>query len=102
CRSASSFYTFTFTDTSTTEIYTLSLHDALPISTFFQRTEQMPVKRTMLADLCLEAVMALIDQCGKPDELRGVKEMGYAKIRYKVRHNTVDRVGVMPVAFLIK
>src|SRR2546430_11845522 len=28
---------FFFNDTATTEIYTLSLHDALPISTFFKR-----------------------------------------------------------------
>src|SRR2546422_1287071 len=30
---SSSFYFFFFNDTATTEIYTLSLHDALPIST---------------------------------------------------------------------
>src|SRR6266496_6666151 len=33
CRSASMFFSFFFNDTATTEIYTLSLHDALPIST---------------------------------------------------------------------
>src|SRR2546426_4140513 len=32
-RSSSSFFLFFFNDTATTEIYTLSLHDALPIST---------------------------------------------------------------------
>src|SRR5437660_12454845 len=32
-----SFYFFFFNDTSTTEIYTLSLHDALPISTYVRR-----------------------------------------------------------------
>src|SRR2546428_11027655 len=31
-RTPSSFYFFFFNDTATTEIYTLSLHDALPIS----------------------------------------------------------------------
>src|SRR5258708_27087149 len=31
CRCASSFVFFFFNDTATTEIYTLSLHDALPI-----------------------------------------------------------------------
>src|SRR6267378_8512095 len=33
----SSFFFFFFNDTATTEIYTLSLHDALPISTCHQR-----------------------------------------------------------------
>src|SRR5882762_12017843 len=32
CLQASSFFFFFFNDTATTEIYTLSLHDALPIS----------------------------------------------------------------------
>src|SRR2546422_5091584 len=32
CLSSSSFFFFFFNDTATTEIYTLSLHDALPIS----------------------------------------------------------------------
>src|SRR2546421_8914013 len=32
CRQASFFFFFFFNDTATTEIYTLSLHDALPIS----------------------------------------------------------------------
>src|SRR5437667_9984779 len=32
CVSSSSYYSFFFNDTATTEIYTLSLHDALPIS----------------------------------------------------------------------
>src|SRR5688572_32462802 len=30
------FFFFFFNDTATTEIYTLSLHDALPISSYFQ------------------------------------------------------------------
>src|SRR5215204_7736098 len=33
CRSCLLFFFFFFNDTATTEIYTLSLHDALPIST---------------------------------------------------------------------
>src|SRR5260370_25123812 len=32
------FFFFFFNDTATTEIYTLSLHDALPISSFVSRT----------------------------------------------------------------
>src|SRR5258708_13091072 len=41
-----SVYLFFFNDTATTEIYTLSLHDALPISTLaliFERPETRPV-----------------------------------------------------------
>src|SRR3712207_8191650 len=34
---------FFFNDTATTEIYTLSLHDALPISTVFGQTEASPL-----------------------------------------------------------
>src|SRR5258706_8031975 len=37
------FFFFFFNDTATTEIYTLSLHDALPIS---QRTDPLPLSQT--------------------------------------------------------
>src|SRR5438132_11950238 len=37
-RSCFSFFFFFFNDTATTEIYTLSLHDALPICTIRRRT----------------------------------------------------------------
>src|SRR5438874_8340258 len=40
------FFFFFFNDTATTEIYTLSLHDALPIST---RTSLAPVSRMALS-----------------------------------------------------
>src|SRR2546426_12180466 len=35
--SSSNFFLFFFNDTATTEIYTLSLHDALPIWSFFDQ-----------------------------------------------------------------
>src|SRR2546421_10722495 len=38
----SSFLFFFFNDTATTEIYTLSLHDALPISRRARRLEKLP------------------------------------------------------------
>src|SRR5438876_2016845 len=38
------FFFFFFNDTATTEIYTLSLHDALPISRWKQRTSCSPAK----------------------------------------------------------
>src|ERR1019366_10583099 len=40
------FFFFFFNDTATTEIYTLSLHDALPISTIFRRVLCRPEVRT--------------------------------------------------------
>src|SRR2546427_6884028 len=40
------FYFFFFNDTATTEIYTLSLHDALPISPFTCRTARGGRSRT--------------------------------------------------------
>src|SRR3712207_7231228 len=38
----SAFYFFFFNDTATTEIYTLSLHDALPISTLAEEDAKRP------------------------------------------------------------
>src|SRR5260221_14599570 len=46
---SSIFFFFFFNDTATTEIYTLSLHDALPISTF--RTEAAPERTTLLGPI---------------------------------------------------
>src|SRR3712207_9552195 len=39
------FYVFFFNDTATTEIYTLSLHDALPISPVLPRARRQPALR---------------------------------------------------------
>src|SRR5436309_7982529 len=39
---------FFFNDTATTEIYTLSLHDALPISTFSWHQGEMPSSSAIL------------------------------------------------------
>src|SRR5437588_6119196 len=52
CR-ASSFLSFFFNDTATTEIYTLSLHDALPISitTILKRRGCLTVPRLTLMSL---------------------------------------------------
>src|SRR2546427_1048572 len=38
------FFFFFFNDTATTEIYTLSLHDALPISSSFRKELHEPVR----------------------------------------------------------
>src|SRR3712207_9527512 len=44
------FLFFFFNDTATTEIYTLSLHDALPISTNAQRPNYLP--RLVAVEVC--------------------------------------------------
>src|SRR3712207_9351938 len=48
CSNDTEFFVFFFNDTATTEIYTLSLHDALPI--FFRLTEEPQTFRSV--DLC--------------------------------------------------
>src|SRR3712207_8490119 len=57
CWSSGSFVYFFFNDTATTEIYTLSLHDALPIC----RTEEALVSPAVLVDgVFTGAVYALV------------------------------------------
>src|SRR5476649_1588677 len=48
-RSYCSFFFFFFNDTATTEIYTLSLHDALPISTVYPNRLLSPIGYMKLA-----------------------------------------------------
>src|SRR6266568_9699257 len=56
CRSCLDSFFFFFNDTATTEIYTLSLHDALPISfaSFVARTWCAPKPRASSALLALD------------------------------------------------
>src|SRR5258708_13604408 len=49
CRSLMSFLFF-FNDTATTEIYTLSLHDALPISVLLRERSLLPLSRTRASE----------------------------------------------------
>src|SRR5688572_32888797 len=42
------YFFFFFNDTATTEIYTLSLHDALPISPTTTRSTRIPVPRSVV------------------------------------------------------
>src|SRR6266496_2714123 len=51
------FFFFFFNDTATTEIYTLSLHDALPISAAITRLQDMGVESYLVASV-LEGVLA--------------------------------------------
>src|SRR5216684_9093396 len=48
------FFFFFFNDTATTEIYTLSLHDALPISST-ARNSTTPTRRRRRCDVCRSA-----------------------------------------------
>src|SRR5438477_5738123 len=57
----SSFFFFFFNDTATTEIYTLSLHDALPISKFTPAEERGEVMRR--CKVCGEQFEALFSFC---------------------------------------
>src|SRR2546429_4212275 len=50
----SSFFFF-FNDTATTEIYTLSLHDALPISHLITRTAKLVVRVNPAGDMVFQA-----------------------------------------------
>src|SRR5437870_9966142 len=56
-RAFSSYIFFFFTDTATTEIYTLSLHDALPISIVYAalRSIETNGQYTLIADVVREA-----------------------------------------------
>src|SRR5438876_4911589 len=50
CVSTLCLFFFFFNDTATTEIYTLSLHDALPISQFAQGREDVTKARSLSTD----------------------------------------------------
>src|SRR6266478_5753109 len=69
-------FVFFFNDTATTEIYTLSLHDALPISSRFNRmlgrirqmTEQLNIEQRRLEDRVHEATAEIADRTGQLEE----------------------------------
>src|SRR5437870_6576517 len=66
---ARTFFYFFFTDTATTEIYTLSLHDALPISRTLL-TESLSVS---IAVLCNEPDGQIRERSGHVEELKDRK-----------------------------
>src|SRR5258708_15011899 len=51
---------FFFNDTATTEIYTLSLHDALPISSAYEPDSNLPVGLSTSTSICRVRVTLLI------------------------------------------
>ena len=66
---------FFFNDTATTEIYTLSLHDALPIS--------MPKKRGMITLRAKSTIMTMIMRKVKPT--RKAKSMTTVRVKLTLR-----------------
>src|SRR5438034_3617186 len=63
---SSTVYLFIFNDTATTEIYTLSLHDALPILTFRRCARRRPLRAGETTD----DVRAVARNAGRPSRWR--------------------------------
>src|SRR2546427_11727553 len=59
---------FFFNDTATTEIYTLSLHDALPIFVQYSRFSRAFSSAAWLALAIASAVAALVRICARSEE----------------------------------
>src|SRR3989442_14669067 len=76
-RSCTSFPFFFFNDTATTEIYTLSLHDALPISDAWNRyggpMERPHSARDVVAAVVYQVILAIV---GSSRELTGTPRGG--------------------------
>ena len=72
---------FFFNDTATTEIYTLSLHDALPISSGFEVTAYIPGIGHNLQEHSVVMIRG-----GRVKDLPGV--------RYHIIRGTLDTAGV--------
>src|SRR2546426_1791734 len=71
-----SFSFFFFNDTATTEIYTLSLHDALPISLAFERPAEFTGKELEIAGselTNLEAAKVFSRVLGKPVDRKSTR-----------------------------
>src|SRR5205823_13515435 len=69
------FFSFLFTDTPTTALYPLSLHDALPILAETQLVDELPIPFQVVALQILEQAPALRDhpeEAALPVEVLGV------------------------------
>src|SRR5256885_6208834 len=65
-----SFFFFFFNDTATTEIYTLSLHDALPISRpLLLRLLQLGARRPSTSSTCFSEMLDSATSCTQSDQL---------------------------------
>src|SRR3712207_7933830 len=75
-------YIFFFNDTATTEIYTLSLHDALPI---FQR---QPAARPSSDRAPGEAVLDGLERADRPAELLAGADVGDGEVERSEEHTS--------------
>src|SRR2546429_7400481 len=79
------FFFFFFNDTATTEIYTLSLHDALPISQAM-RSNGLRVKGA--ADLCLHPTRSADRKSTRLNSSHGYISYAVFCLKKKKTHNT--------------
>src|SRR5437764_15251927 len=84
---------FFFNDTATTEIYTLSLHDALPISRAFRRAPRRPRRRRGHGTVTALARLAAVGLDRKSTRLNsGHRCISYAVFCLKKKNRKKDRV----------
>src|SRR2546422_5676381 len=97
---------FFFNDTATTEIYTLSLHDALPISyELLRRTWQWHLLRMVRQTLKTEAINQLVDRCFRKyrseehtSELQSRLHL-VCRLLLEKKKNILNKSYVLPSAF---
>src|SRR2546422_5578800 len=77
------FFFFFFNDTATTEIYTLSLHDALPISPV-QHGERAAVRRVRVGPLAHEVIDPPLEPLGGVDRKSTRLNSSHGYISYAV------------------
>src|SRR5258707_8822730 len=81
------FFFFFFNDTATTEIYTLSLHDALPISPYFvEGSEPESMHQAMAATMehCISEIRKIQQTARKKDRKSTRLNSSHANISYAV------------------
>src|SRR5690242_21584013 len=106
------FYVFFFNDTATTAIYTLSLHDALPICShdFFERygartivlARFVPIVRTFATVMAGASrinfrVYALYSVIGGTEWAAGVTALGHWLGRFQVIGNNIELIAILIV-----
>src|SRR2546428_5176491 len=85
--SAAGYGAFFFNDTATTEIYTLSLHDALPIS---------GGPRTIAAQIDNQSTLTIADTQGLTLGRAGAVSTDRESIRLNPRHDPLYQAGATP------
>src|SRR2546422_11658498 len=85
---------FFFNDTATTEIYTLSLHDALPISWPRPCSFSPPTSRATLRGRCWSSTVAWCCDPIPSPPLRNAMAMDMKQLEEKVKDIIVEELGV--------